>query len=77
MSNNEVGERELVRVRDWANSQLAKGEEQPWSAFLLTRLAETIDALLAGRAESRAAKSSDTPLRLVVSNSSQTCKDPD
>ena len=49
--SNEVSEGELIKVRDWANGQLTKGGEQPWSTFLLVRLAETIDALLAGRAK--------------------------
>jgi hypothetical protein len=67
---------ELARVRDWANRQLADGGEQPWSTFLLTRLAETIDALLAGMAASEARRSpqaahSEAAPRLVVSNAPQ------
>ena len=71
--SKEISESELINVRDWANGQLAKGGEQPWSTFLLVRLAETIDALLAGRAASRAhgsseAAASEPSLRLVVPN---------
>jgi hypothetical protein len=69
----EITQAELARIRDWANRQLANGGEQPWSVFLLTRLGETIDALLAGMATSQAerppqvARPEGTP-RLVVSN---------
>jgi hypothetical protein len=54
MLANDIIEGELARVREWARHQLAHGEEQPWSSFLLTRLNETIDALLAGMAATRA-----------------------
>ena len=72
----EVSEADLVKVRDWANDQLAKAGEQPWSTFLLVRLTETIDALLAGRAVVRAEGSaqltaSGSSVRLVVSNAPQ------
>jgi hypothetical protein len=69
----EITQAELARIRDWANRQLANGGEQPWSAFLLTRLGETIDALLVGMAATQADRSPQaaryeaTP-RLVVSN---------
>jgi hypothetical protein len=71
---SEVSHAELARVRDWAKHQLADGREQPWSAFLLRRLGETIDALLAGMAATQAeagpqaAPGQATP-RLVVCNS--------
>lgn len=70
---SEVSHAELARVRDWAKHQLADGREQPWSGFLLRRLGETLDALLAGMAATQAqalpplAPSQATP-RLVVSN---------
>jgi hypothetical protein len=74
----EITQAELARVRDWANRQLANRGEQPWSTFLLTRLGETIDALLVGMAASQAepspqvARPEGTP-RLVVSNAPQDC----
>jgi hypothetical protein len=74
--SNEVSEAELIKVRDWANGQLSTEGEQPWSTFLLVRLTETIDALLAGRAATRAhgssqAAASEHSVRLVVSNARQ------
>ena len=71
--SSDVTETELTAVRDWARAQLAKGDEPPWSAFLLARLAETIDALLAGRAADASEQtpkraSSGPDLRLVVSS---------
>jgi hypothetical protein len=74
----EVTQAELARVRDWANRQLANGGEQPWSAFLLTRLGETIDALLVGMAASQAERSPqvarpEAAPRLVVSNAPEDC----
>jgi hypothetical protein len=70
---SETPQAELEKVRNWAARQLASGEEQPWSTFLLRRLGETIDALRAGMATSGAetpprAAASKTSLRLVVSN---------
>jgi hypothetical protein len=70
---SEISRIELARVRDWAKHQLATGRGQPWSAFLLTRLGETIDALLAGMAATGAeASPSGAPRqggpRLVVCN---------
>src|SRR5436190_24341310 len=49
----EITQAELARVRDWANRQLAHGGEQPWSAFLLTRLGEPSGPLLARMAASQ------------------------
>ena len=74
----EITQAELARVRDWANRQSANGGEQPWSAFLLTRLAETIDALLVGMAASQAERSPqvarpEAAPRLVVSNTPEDC----
>jgi hypothetical protein len=66
-----ITQAELARVRDWANSQLTRGGEQPWSTFLLTRLAETIDALLVGMAATGAGRSQRAAPRLVVSNAPQ------
>ena len=66
----EITQAELERVRDWANRQSANGGEQPWSAFLLRRLGETIEALLAGMAAEAAAKAAPSP-RLVISNTPQ------
>jgi hypothetical protein len=74
----EITQAELARIRDWANRQQANGGEQPWSVFLLTRLGETIDALLVGMAATQADRSPQatryeaTP-RLVVSNAPQDC----
>src|SRR5262245_11304746 len=72
----EITQAELAKIRDWANCQLTIGGEPPWSVFLLTRLSETIEALLAGMAATgskgppRAARPEAAP-RLVVSNTSQ------
>ena len=74
----EITQAELAKIRDWANCQLTNGGEQPWSTFLLTRLGETIEALLAGMAASQAerppqvARPEGTP-RLVVSNAPEDC----
>ena len=69
---SEISQADLARVRDWAEHQLADGREQPWSAFLLRRLGETLDALLAGmEATSKSQPSSaacQAAPRLVVSN---------
>ena len=67
---NDMTESELMRVRDWANLQLATGEEPPWSSFLLNRLVETIEALLAGKAADATSdtSASGAVLRLVISN---------
>ncbi len=68
---NPVTEADLARVRDWASAQLADRDVQPWSTFLLTRLGETIGALLAGMAATRGVDSreaQEAPLRLVASN---------
>lgn len=54
MTPNDTIEGELARVREWAKDQLAHGADQPWSTFLLDRLHETIGALLAGMAATRA-----------------------
>lgn len=71
MTPNDTIEGELARVREWAKDQLAYGGDQPWSSFLLTRLGETIDALLAGMAATRAVDaqraSVEPGLRLVAS----------
>jgi hypothetical protein len=61
MSGNnmaDIGDSELMKLRDWANVELAKGTGEPWHSMLLARLAETLDALLAGRAASRPQRSS-------------------
>ena len=70
---NETMDAELVKVRAWANDQLAQGKDEPWSSFLLARLSETIDALLAGKAAARILDAqkghgSELGLRLVASN---------
>ena len=70
---SEVSQAELARFRDWAQGRLADGREQPWSAFLLRRLGETLDALLSGMAATQAQASplaapSEVIPRLVVSN---------
>jgi hypothetical protein len=79
--SNQVSEVDLLRVRAWAKDQLSKeAEHQPWSTFLLTRLGETIDALLAAKAAVRAngssqAAAAETPLRLVISNAPPASKE--
>jgi hypothetical protein len=72
-----VPEVDLMRIREWANARLTKGRDQPWSLFLLDRLVETIDALLAGEVATRDDKSkSTTPtLRLVNSSSPEVEQD--
>jgi hypothetical protein len=71
--SNAMTEGELAKVRDWAKTQLTDGSAQPWSTFLLSRLSETIDALLVGMAatqgiDSRRHAGEEPPLRLVSSN---------
>jgi hypothetical protein len=71
--SNAMTEGELAKVRDWAKKQLTDGSAQPWSTFLLTRLSDTIDALLVGMAatqgiDSRLHSGDEPPLRLVASN---------
>jgi hypothetical protein len=73
---SEISRAELARVRDWAKRELADGGGQPWSAFLLARLGETIDALLAGLAATQAEASAPAAAchaspRLVVCNASR------
>jgi hypothetical protein len=68
----ELPQAELDRIRNWTGQQLAGGRELPWRAFLLTRLGETIDALLDGMANAQPHAADvltmrSTP-RLVVSN---------
>ena len=60
----DIGDSELVKLRDWANAELAKGTGEPWHSMLLVRLTETLSALLAGRAARRPRQSS--PGRSVV-----------
>jgi hypothetical protein len=71
MMPNDTIEGELARVREWAKDQLEHGSDQPWSSFLLDRLHETIGALLAGMAATRAVdarRAGEMPgLRLVAS----------
>jgi hypothetical protein len=76
---NETMDAELVKIRAWANDQLAHGKDEPWSSFLLTRLSETIDALLAGRAATRTLDAqkghgSELGLRLVASNTPRSAR---
>jgi hypothetical protein len=74
---NEISQIDLARLRDWANGQLGYGSKLPWSAFLLRRLVETIDALLTGLAATQAeaarksASCRQPAPRLVVSNASR------
>ena len=71
MMPNDSIEGELARIREWAKDQLAHGGDQPWSTFLLDRLSETIGALLAGMAATRAVDARQAGemygLRLVAS----------
>ena len=60
----DIGDSELMKLRDWANAELAKGTGEPWHSMLLVRLAETLDALLAGRAARRSQEPS--PVRSPV-----------
>lgn len=74
MTPNDTIEGELARIREWAKDQLAHGGDQPWSTFLLDRLSETIGALLAGMAATRAVDARQAGemhgLRLVASKAS-------
>ena len=68
----EMPQAELERIRAWTGRQLASDRALPWQTFLLTRLSETIDALLAGMAQVQSNDGEPAPLRrtlrLVVSN---------
>jgi hypothetical protein len=44
----EVTKADLERVRDWAVSKLATGEEPPWAWYQYMKLHETLDAILDG-----------------------------
>jgi len=61
MTPHDTIEAELARVRAWARDQLDHGTDQPWSTFLLDRLHETIGALLAGMAATRAVDARQAP----------------
>jgi hypothetical protein len=41
---------ELERVRAWADSKIATGEEPPWAWYQYMKLRETLDAILSGMA---------------------------
>jgi len=66
---------ELQRVRQWADSKLATGEEPPWAWYQYMKLRETLDATLPGMAEvmpqtensPREVPRRETHLRLVAS----------
>jgi hypothetical protein len=71
--NLQMTKAELERVRDWAVSKLATGEEPPWAWYQYMKLRETLEAILGGmdsvtlRTESspQSAPRSGTRLRLV------------
>jgi hypothetical protein len=64
---------ELQRVRDWADSKIATGEEPPWAWYQYMKLRETMDAILAGmdatmpqtESSPREASRRETHLRVV------------
>jgi hypothetical protein len=69
---------DLERVREWANTKLATGEEPPWAWYQYMKLRETLDAILAGMAAVSPTESSQQSgsrpgahLRLVDSTGSQ------
>jgi len=65
---------ELMRVREWADSKLATGDEPPWAWYRYMQLREALDAILQGASATRPMESSPQPvkrpgacLRLVAS----------
>jgi|SRR5215472_7349748 len=46
--NPAMGRGELERVRAWADTKIATGEEPPWPWYQYMKLRETLDAILAG-----------------------------
>jgi len=42
---------ELEKVRSWADAKLSTGEEPPWAWDQYMKLRETLDAILAGMAQ--------------------------
>ena len=45
---NIVSEQELRRIRHWADQKIASGLEPPWAWYQYMKLAETLDAIIAG-----------------------------
>jgi hypothetical protein len=39
---------DLQKVRDWAHSKLATGDEPPWAWYQYMKLQETLDAIIGG-----------------------------
>jgi hypothetical protein len=39
---------DLQKVRDWAHSKLATGDEPPWAWYQYMKLQETLDAIISG-----------------------------
>lgn len=68
---------ELEKVRSWAASKLSTGEELPWAWDQYMKLRETLDAILAGMAQTTplgSPQSEQLPersLRLAACNESQ------
>ena len=50
LKSNGVGQEDLerVRLRAWAQEELATGEEPPWAWYQYMKLRETLDAILGG-----------------------------
>jgi hypothetical protein len=68
---------ELEKVRSWADAKLSTGEEPPWAWDQYMKLRETLDAILAGMAQTTplgSPQSEQLPersLRLAACNGSQ------
>ncbi len=69
---------DLERIREWADSKIASGQEPPWAWYQYMKLRETLDAILGGmdavsptgnllQSEPRP----ESGLRLVASNAPQ------
>ena len=67
---------ELERMRSWADTKLATGEEPPWAWYAYMKLREALDVILAGMAVTKPPDSplleqhSEKHVRLAVCNSS-------
>ena len=68
---------ELEKVRSWAASKLSTGEEPPWAWDHYMKLRETLDAILAGMAQTtplgspQSEQHPESPLRLVACTDSK------
>ena len=68
---------ELEKVRSWADAKLSTGEEPPWAWDQYMKLRETLDAILAGMAQTtplgspQSEQHPESPLRLVACTDSK------